>query len=102
MEEIGNGWLYENIILRLKPIFSVLAIKEELKRKEMTSVLVREGGGHDVVITFKSKEDMRSNRCKLVTWFQEWCEYIKEWSTELYFEHERFVCLSCYGMPLNV
>ncbi|KAL7166889.1 hypothetical protein ACSBR2_037537 [Camellia fascicularis] len=38
VEEIGNGWLYESIILRLKLIFSVFAIKEELKRKEMTGV----------------------------------------------------------------
>ncbi|KAL7260580.1 hypothetical protein ACSBR1_006274 [Camellia fascicularis] len=100
--EIGNGWLYESLILRLESMYYVLAIKEELKRKEMTGVLVREGGGRDVMITFKSKEELRNNRSKIIAWFQDWSVFIKEWSSDLHLEQERFVWLNCYGIPLNL
>ncbi|CAL5338854.1 unnamed protein product [Camellia sinensis] len=102
VEEIGNGWLYESLILRLKSRHSVLAIKEALQQKDMSGVLLREGGGRDVVMTFKSKEDLRNNRTKIIAWFQDWCVFIKEWSPDLHVEQERIVWLSCYGIPLNL
>ncbi|THG17553.1 hypothetical protein TEA_004941 [Camellia sinensis var. sinensis] len=49
VEEIGNGWLYESLIIRLKPGYSVVEVKAELKVKGVKDVLVKEGGGHDIV-----------------------------------------------------
>ncbi|KAL7191434.1 hypothetical protein ACSBR2_023502 [Camellia fascicularis] len=57
-EEIGNGWLYESVVVRLKGNYAKVNLKKELEAIRIEDVLVRESGGRDVVLTFKSNEEM--------------------------------------------
>lgn len=45
------------MVIRLKPEFVNFSVKEELDAIEIKNVLIREGGGRTVVLTFSSKED---------------------------------------------
>lgn len=63
VEEIGNGWLYASKIIRLKPQYSISELKEELKNRGLNEVLTRAGGGRDVVITFKTVEELKNKVC---------------------------------------
>ncbi|KAL7250587.1 hypothetical protein ACSBR1_012585 [Camellia fascicularis] len=65
VEEIGNGWLFESLIMKLKTEYSVQEVNTELKRRGMSSVLVREGGGRDEIISFHSREDLLKGKLKL-------------------------------------
>ncbi|KAL7230690.1 hypothetical protein ACSBR2_009048 [Camellia fascicularis] len=82
VEEIGNGWLYESMIMRLKLDYSAIEVQEKLKEQGMKDVKVRAGGGLDVVLSFNSVEALKSKTSKLHVWFQDWCEYITEWTVE--------------------
>lgn len=100
--EEGNGWLYESVVARLKPSSSVVNFKEEIIRKGFGDVKVRMGGGRNMVLTFNSVEDMKVKFQKMQEWLNEWCESAHEWQHGLVFEQERYVWLSCYGVPLNL
>lgn len=100
--EEGNGWLYESVVARLKPSFSMVNFKEEIARKGFGDVKVRMGGGKDMVLTFNSVKDMKVKFQKMQEWLNEWCESAHEWQHGLVFEQERYVWLSCYGVPLNL
>lgn len=52
--EVGNGWLYESIIVKLKTFFSFNDFKKEFGKRQIKEMMVREGGGRIVVLTFKS------------------------------------------------
>ncbi|KAL7214948.1 hypothetical protein ACSBR1_027180 [Camellia fascicularis] len=102
VKEIGNGWLYLSKIMRLKLQYSNMELKEELNNRDLSDVVVRRGGGMDVIITFKSKEELRSKESVLNAGFHKWCEYIIDWAPGLHLDQERLVWLSCYGIPLNL
>ncbi|KAL7238549.1 hypothetical protein ACSBR2_004608 [Camellia fascicularis] len=102
VEEIGNGWLYESMIMRLKPDHSAMEVQGKLKEQGMKDVRVRAGGGHDVVLSFNSVEALKSTTSKLNVWFKDWCEYITEWTVGMQLQQERSVWISCYGVPLNL
>ncbi|KAL7193693.1 hypothetical protein ACSBR2_025331 [Camellia fascicularis] len=51
--EEENGWLYDNVIIRLKPPNSTVEFKKELKTRGMRDIQVRDGGGRDIVLTFE-------------------------------------------------
>ncbi|KAL7190512.1 hypothetical protein ACSBR2_022735 [Camellia fascicularis] len=102
VEELGNGWLFESMILRLKLNYSVLEVRKELKTRGMLNVLVREGGGRDVILTFNSMDELLSKKASVIEWFHEWCEYITEWRSGMHLQQERHVWISCYGVPLNL
>ncbi|GMP41977.1 hypothetical protein CsSME_00011885 [Camellia sinensis var. sinensis] len=100
--EKGSGWLYQSVIIRLKPNFSIYDLKEELKKKGVEGVLVRDGGGRDMVVTFKSVEYMKSKLHWFYPWINLWSEYMTEWKSSLELEHERSFQIRCYGIPLNL
>ncbi|GMP56130.1 hypothetical protein CsSME_00020718 [Camellia sinensis var. sinensis] len=100
--EEGNGWLYESIVARLKPSFSVVDFKEEIVREGFGDVKVRLGGGRDMVLTFTSVEDMKVKFQEMQEWLNAWCESAHVWRLGLVLEQERHVWLSCYGVPLNL
>ncbi|KAL7251903.1 hypothetical protein ACSBR1_013703 [Camellia fascicularis] len=102
VEEIGNGWLFENLIMRLKTEYSIQEVKNELKKRGMLSVLVREGSGRDAIISFNSREDLLKEKSQLEVWFHDWCEYITEWHSGMHLQQERYVWIRCYGVPLNL
>ncbi|CAL5423767.1 unnamed protein product [Camellia sinensis] len=102
VEELGNGWLFESLILWLKLNYSILEVRTELNTRGMLNVLVREGGGRDVILTFYSMDDLLSKKSSVIEWFQEWCEYITEWRSGMLLQQERHVWISCYGVRLNL
>ncbi|KAL7215492.1 hypothetical protein ACSBR1_027624 [Camellia fascicularis] len=102
VDELGNGWLYESLIMRLKIDYSVLNVQNELIKRRVQNVLVRVGGGRDVIISFNSKDDMLSHMSQLKDWFHDWCEYITKWRPGMFLHQERYVWISCYGVPLNL
>ncbi|KAL7185222.1 hypothetical protein ACSBR2_027200 [Camellia fascicularis] len=77
--EEGNGWLYDNVIVRLKPQHLAAEFKEELKNRGMVNVQIRDGGGRDIVLTFESVGIMKENLKLMEGWIQIWSESVKEW-----------------------
>ncbi|KAL7249538.1 hypothetical protein ACSBR1_011687 [Camellia fascicularis] len=102
VEEISNGWLFESLIMKLKMEYFVQEVTNELKTRGMSSVLVREGGGRDAILSFNSREDLLKGKSQIEIWFHDWCEYITEWHSGMYFQHERYVWIRCYGVPFNL
>ncbi|KAL7163163.1 hypothetical protein ACSBR2_039294 [Camellia fascicularis] len=78
-KEIGNGWLNESMIIRLKPEFANLRVKEEMEAREIKNVLIKEGGGRTVVLTFSSEEDKVKQMQGINEWLKDWYEFITEW-----------------------
>ncbi|XP_028122359.1 uncharacterized protein LOC114319533 [Camellia sinensis] len=101
-EEAGNGWLFESIIVRLKAQFADVSLKKELAAIGVEDIMVRESGGRDVVITFKSKEERALKLSAIKELITEWCEDITEGQSGQVLEQERCVWLSCYGIPLHL
>ncbi|KAL7265657.1 hypothetical protein ACSBR1_003444 [Camellia fascicularis] len=81
VDELENGWLYESMVMRLKADYSIQQVKNELMKREVKNVLVREESGGDAIISFSSKEELLSKMTLLKSWFHDWCEYIIEWRT---------------------
>ncbi|KAL7257366.1 hypothetical protein ACSBR1_003634 [Camellia fascicularis] len=57
-EEYGNGWFYDNVLVRLKVSYVNISLKLELNERGIDGFEARKGGGRDVVLSFKSKEEM--------------------------------------------
>ncbi|KAL7175568.1 hypothetical protein ACSBR2_029214 [Camellia fascicularis] len=102
VDEIGNGWLYESMIMRLKTPYSVLQVRKEIINKGAKNILVRKRGGRDAIISFSSKEEMVSKMTLFKSWIHDWCEYITEWRSGMYLQQERCVWVTFYGVPLNL
>ncbi|KAL7188418.1 hypothetical protein ACSBR1_038297 [Camellia fascicularis] len=101
-EEIGNGWLYDSVVVCLKSEYANINLKAEFQEKGMENILVRDGGGRDVLLTFKSKEKRKTLMGTIKEWVQNWCEEIVEWEPGLVRVKERKVWLCCYGLPWNM
>ncbi|CAL5419885.1 unnamed protein product [Camellia sinensis] len=101
-EEAGNGWLFESIIVRLKAQFADASLEKELAAIGVEDIMVRESGGRDVVITFKSKEERALKLPAIKELITDWCEDITEGQSGQVLEQERCVWLSCYGIPLHL
>ncbi|CAL5333756.1 unnamed protein product [Camellia sinensis] len=101
-DEIGNGWLYESVVVRLKENYANTNLKKEIEAIGVKDVLVRESGGRDMVFTFKSVEEMALKLKPIKELIMDWCEFISEGKSSMVLEQERNVWLSCYGIPLNL
>ncbi|KAL7255360.1 hypothetical protein ACSBR1_009503 [Camellia fascicularis] len=101
-EKIGNGWLYESVVIRLKESYATVNLKKEIEAIGVKNVLVRESEGREVMITFRSKEEMALRLKPIKELIMEWCEIISEGKSGLVLEQEMSVWLSCYGIPLNL
>ncbi|KAL7214301.1 hypothetical protein ACSBR1_026670 [Camellia fascicularis] len=101
-DEIGNGWLYESVVVRLKENYANTNLKNEIEAIGVEDVLVRESGGRDMVFTFKSMEEMILKLKPIKELIMDWCEVISEGKSSMVLEHERNLWLSCYGIPLNL
>ncbi|KAL7167047.1 hypothetical protein ACSBR2_037668 [Camellia fascicularis] len=102
VEEIGNGWLYESLILRLKPKYVIINMKMELEVRRMKEVVVRKGEGQDLKLSFNSKEEMKLKMKDIKEMFGDWCEEVVIGDTGKVLEQEQCVWISCYGIPLNL
>ncbi|KAL7235111.1 hypothetical protein ACSBR1_018574 [Camellia fascicularis] len=58
--------------LKFNSEFSTINFGNVLKEKGLDHVRVRKGGGRDIVLTFKSQEELKSNICNIKEWFKEW------------------------------
>ncbi|KAL7233551.1 hypothetical protein ACSBR1_017214 [Camellia fascicularis] len=101
-EEVGNGWLFESIIIRLKVPYVNISLKKEIAAIGVEDVMVRDSGGRDVVITFNSKEERALKFPAIKELIGDWCEEITEGKPGQVLEQERSVWLSCYGIPLHL
>ncbi|KAL7213452.1 hypothetical protein ACSBR2_016055 [Camellia fascicularis] len=78
VDEVGHGWLYDNVIIRLNAKYSTHDIGKALKANGLDQVLVRQWGGCDVVLTFNSPEELKSNICNIKEWFKDWSQFSVE------------------------
>ncbi|KAL7161390.1 hypothetical protein ACSBR2_041948 [Camellia fascicularis] len=102
VNEDGHGWLLESVIMRLKIEVSIHSIQKVLNEKGLGQIMVRCGGGRDVVLTFKSQEIMKVSFGLIKECFDEWCEWIVVWEPGLHIQQARCVWPRCFGVPLNV
>ncbi|CAL5328178.1 unnamed protein product [Camellia sinensis] len=100
--EDGHGWLYDSIIIRLNLDFSINSIRSALKDIGLDQVVARQGGGRDVILTFKSQEELQSNIQKIKDWFKDWSQFVLEWRPGIQIVQERCVWLKCHGISLNL
>ncbi|CAL5334029.1 unnamed protein product [Camellia sinensis] len=89
-------WLHGSVIVRFISKFSTVNIGNILKEKGLDHVMVRKEGGRDLVLTFKSQEEPKSNLCNIKEWFKEWSQFVMEWKPGFFLEQERcVVATSC-------
>ncbi|GMP50137.1 hypothetical protein CsSME_00016876 [Camellia sinensis var. sinensis] len=100
--EAGNGWLYESAVVRLKPLASIDDFREEMNRRGCGDIIVRLGGGRDIVLSFQSAVAMKEQLVSMKEWLYDWCESVLAWRQGMVFAQERSVWLSCFGVPLNL
>ncbi|GMP82743.1 hypothetical protein CsSME_00036919 [Camellia sinensis var. sinensis] len=100
--EEGNGWLYESAIIRFNTEHSIHSVREALKEKGLEHILVRKGGGRDVILTFYNQEDLTSNIDNLKAWFKDLSQFVAVLKSGKYLVQERCVWLKCSGIPLHV
>ncbi|GMP49946.1 hypothetical protein CsSME_00016752 [Camellia sinensis var. sinensis] len=100
--EEGNGWLYESVIAKLNMGFDFLDFENLVHLIGSEDIKVRRGGGKDVVLTFKSVEDLKAKMGQLDECLKEWCCSVMEGRRAVVLEQERNVWLCCYGVSLNL
>ncbi|KAL7249522.1 hypothetical protein ACSBR1_011674 [Camellia fascicularis] len=88
--------------IQFKAEYSLQCIKSVLKEKGLGHVLVRNGRGRIVVMSFLLHDDMMSSLSSIKAWFQKWCEFVKVWEPGLYAEQESCLWLRCHGVPLSM
>ncbi|KAL7176390.1 hypothetical protein ACSBR2_029847 [Camellia fascicularis] len=79
VKEEANEWLYDSVIVKLKTFFSFHDFKEEVSRRGMKEVLVREGGERLAVLTFSSELALKEGTRSLKQWVYQWCDSVLEW-----------------------
>ncbi|CAL5380603.1 unnamed protein product [Camellia sinensis] len=98
----GNGWLYDNIIVRFNREYTTHSIFKALKEKELEQIEVREWGGRDIIISFNSTNELQSNIDKIKELFKGWSQSVMVWKPNLHLQQERCVWLRCRGIPLHL
>ena len=86
--EVGNGWLYQSIIVKLKAHCSFMEFRKEFWGRNLKNIQLREGEGREVIVTFNSVDDMKNRSHILGDWMNDWCESIIEWRKGLQMEQE--------------
>lgn len=99
LQPIGNGWLARSAVGKIRRLISAEEL-ERIIKKETTGLLsIKPIGGRFLILTF-ADEETRNEWIKM-KWSQLWFEDLRPWGGEQA-QEERFVWISCYGMPLNV
>ncbi|KAL7253570.1 hypothetical protein ACSBR1_007993 [Camellia fascicularis] len=101
-EEVRNGWLYDSVVVRHKVEYANVKIKYELQQRGMENVLVRDRGGRDVLLTFKSKECREDSLGTVKEWIGDWCEEIVMCNPDFHRGGERKVWVCCFGIPWSL
>ncbi|KAH7859110.1 hypothetical protein Vadar_031653 [Vaccinium darrowii] len=95
---IGNGWLYRSAIAKIRKLISAKDLECIFNLKKVIEIQIKAIGGRYVIITF-ANEGMRDKTLKEL-WVKNWFSDFHPWSGEQAKE-ERFVWISCFGMPLS-
>ncbi|KAL7231468.1 hypothetical protein ACSBR2_009673 [Camellia fascicularis] len=82
--------------------FQLQNLKEEISSRGLKDVLVREGGGRLVVLTFNSKQALNEGVGSLKKWIYDWCETVTEGRQRVVEESERCFWIVCFGVPFNL
>ncbi|KAL7257798.1 hypothetical protein ACSBR1_003997 [Camellia fascicularis] len=102
VNEESNGWLYDSAIVRFNTGFTTHSTMKALKEIGLEQVEVRKGGGRDIILSFKSTNELQLNIGKIREWFKGWSQFVMVWKPNLHLQQERCVWLSCYGIPLHL
>lgn len=94
----GNGWLFRSAVAIMNRVVPLMTLKANFRLETDMDAQFRALGGRSVLITFQSQEA----RDKAIEgpWMTRWFHEVKPWRNEPA-SLERFVWLSCQGMPLN-
>lgn len=98
IQPVGNGWLLRSVVAKIRKLISPKGLEKVFLMENTPVEQVKSIGGRYVIITFPNVE-IRDVTIK-DNWMSIWFEEIKPWMGESAKE-ERFVWLSCLGMPLN-
>ncbi|KAL7172447.1 hypothetical protein ACSBR2_032023 [Camellia fascicularis] len=58
--EVGNGWLYQSIIVKLKAYCSFTEFRKEFWGRNLKNIQLRKGGDREAIVTFNSIDDMKN------------------------------------------
>ncbi|KAH7866477.1 hypothetical protein Vadar_020924 [Vaccinium darrowii] len=94
---IGNGWLYRSAVAKIRKLLTK-DLESVFNFQKVHDVQIKAIGGRYVVITF-ANEDIRDKIIK-EKWVMNWFKDIKSWNGE-HASEERFVWISCFGMPFS-
>ncbi|KAF7145661.1 hypothetical protein RHSIM_Rhsim04G0141400 [Rhododendron simsii] len=97
-EPAGNGWLHRSAVAILDRLVSMADLRVSFMNEIRQNVVIRAMGGRSVLITFASSE-IRDDIIQTKV-MQRWFVSVSPWKNEAA-SLERFVWLSCSGMPLN-
>ncbi|KAL7247773.1 hypothetical protein ACSBR2_002643 [Camellia fascicularis] len=78
VEEFATGWLQMSVVTKIKTHCNFTDLKAECQLRGLKDIQLREDGGRNVFITFKSKEDLMHFIHSPGDWIMEWCESIIE------------------------
>lgn len=94
----GIGWMHRSAVAVMNRVVSLRTLKGSFDKEYELDVQFRSMGGRSVLITFPSS-GVRNAFIKN-PWMDRWFIRVKPWQGEPA-SIERFVWLSCYGMPLS-
>ncbi|KAL7166109.1 hypothetical protein ACSBR2_036896 [Camellia fascicularis] len=98
----GNGWLYESAVVKLKSHLSINNFKAELQRRGYGDIIVRVGGGRQILLSFQSVVALREQLLLMKEWIQEWCESIAEWDESMELDQIETSCLTTINHTVNL
>lgn len=98
VKPVGNGWLERSAVARLNRVVPLSTLQVSFSMNTNRVAHFRSMGGRAVLITFQNSEvrDEMINE----PWMKLWFENVKPWTGEPACL-ERFVWLSCKGVPLS-
>lgn len=98
IQPVGNGWLCRSAVAKIRKLLSGENLELVFRKEGVQDIQIKAMGGRFLIIIFPNVE-ARDSIIK-EKWICNWFEEIKPWNGEQA-KIERFVWLSCVGMPLN-
>ncbi|KAL7235281.1 hypothetical protein ACSBR1_018724 [Camellia fascicularis] len=101
-EEYAVSWLLLAAVIKFKPRCKFDDFKTEWHNRGLKDIQLREGGGRNAFVTFKSQVELQQALNNPRDWLLEWCDAITQRKKGMRLDNERLVLLSCFGMPQNL
>lgn len=95
---MGIGWLLRSAVATLRRVAPLAMVRTSYNMENDRGLQARAMGGREILLTFKTTEE-RDESYKSA-WAEQWFDRIKPWQGEST-SRERFVWISCYGIPFN-